>query len=209
MSGSLMLAVATACAGETRYGARLDQSLWRLQASRTQCRLSHTIPEYGQARFIRRPGERFSFSIDLPADATLAESAVIRAVPPPWKHDALEQDLSLYPVPLSAGTLELNEADAHALYAALETGMFVSKSPIGLVRIWWSSCPPSASWRSPMTSGPARQRYPSLLSPRPKPAPSNRRQATPVRRGRAGRWAAPKRNRQALFRLTWPSPMPP
>ncbi len=125
LSGSLMLAVATAYAGETRFGARLDQSLWRVQASRSQCILSHSIPDYGQVRFIRRPGEGFGFSIDLPAEATLAEAAVIRAVPPPWKHDALEQDLSRYPVPLSAGTLELSEADAQAMYAALETGMFV------------------------------------------------------------------------------------
>lgn len=125
LSGSLMLAAAAAYAGETHYEARLDQSVWRVQASRTQCLLSHTVPDYGQARFIRRPGQGFGFSIDLPEAATLAESAVVRAVPPPWKHNALEKDLSRHPVPLSAGILELSEADAHALYAALESGMFV------------------------------------------------------------------------------------
>lgn len=125
LCGGLVLALVTAHAGEIRYAARLDQSVWRVQASQTQCVLSHAIPDYGQARFIRRPGQGLGFSIDLPVAATLAESAVVRAVPPPWKHNAVEQDLSIHPVPLSADTLALDEADARAMYAALERGMYV------------------------------------------------------------------------------------
>lgn len=125
LGGCLALSAGAVRAGETRYAARLDQSVWRLQEGPTQCVLSHAIPDYGQARFVRRPGQGFTFSIDLPAEATLAESALVRAVPPPWKHDAVDQDLSRYPVPLTASTLEFNEADAEAMFAALERGMFV------------------------------------------------------------------------------------
>lgn len=125
VGGYLALSALAAAAGETRYAARLDQSVWRVQESPTQCVLSHAIPDYGQARFVRRPGQGFTFSIDLPAAATLAESAIVRAVPPPWKHNAVEQDLSRFAVPLTASTLELNPADAEAMFAALERGMSV------------------------------------------------------------------------------------
>jgi hypothetical protein len=87
--------------------------------------LSHEIPEYGQARFSRRLGQGIAFSIDLPPEATLAEAALVRAIPSPWDHDGLAQDLSRYPVPLTGTTLEFSEADTQQVYAALERGMFV------------------------------------------------------------------------------------
>ena len=125
LSGGFALTAVAAHAGETVFAARLDQSLWRLEASPTQCVLSHEIPDYGQARFSRRPGLGIAFSIDLPPEATLAEAAVVRAIPSPWDHDGRAQDLSRYPIPLTGSILEFTDADAQQVYAALERGMFV------------------------------------------------------------------------------------
>lgn len=85
---SLSVFVSQASAGIRQYQADLSNSSWQLtDDSRLQCTLSHTIPNYGQAKFFAKANRNTNmmFELDmlnLPDNYSLAE---VRSIAPSWR----------------------------------------------------------------------------------------------------------------------------
>lgn len=109
---------------QQHFQAGLEQSVWRVQAQRGHCVLSHDIPHFGEARFSQTSGRTFSFSMDVPQAPLHAELATLRSVPPAWKHDVDVVELGAHRLNADRRILELPAADALRLYYELENGMF-------------------------------------------------------------------------------------
>lgn len=85
---SLSVFVSQASAGIRQYQADLSNSSWQLtNDSRLQCTLSHSIPNYGEAKFFAKANRRTNmmFELDmlnLPDNYSLAE---VRSIAPSWR----------------------------------------------------------------------------------------------------------------------------
>lgn len=123
MGGLCAWAVATATVSE-QYGAGLEQSAWQVESGRHRCVLSHDIPHLGQARFIQAAGRPMTFSVAVPPEGQYAQRAVLRAVPPLWRHDLAPAVLGNHALTAKRQDLELNPDMALQLYQSLEEGLF-------------------------------------------------------------------------------------
>ncbi len=70
------------------YSASFDESAWTAKTGAFACSLSHTIPGYGTAQFVRKTGGSEFLELK-PASAVMLRGVVkIEAVPPVWRVDA-------------------------------------------------------------------------------------------------------------------------
>ncbi len=122
----LLLASACGLAGEPLpdevYMADVHQSLWRFTGSRVQCELSHTIPQFGEARFRQLAGDELRFRIDAFQPVPERIEGVLREAAPPWSHDGvdpLEQLITLEP---GRQPIRLDRRPAGWLLSALAKG---------------------------------------------------------------------------------------
>lgn len=113
-----------AAAGQEHYGAGLEQSSWEVQSAKHRCVLSHDIPHLGQARFIQTAGRPMVFSVVVPPEGQFAQQAVLRAVPPLWRHDQAPAVIGRQHLQAKPQALEVDAQTAQRLYEALEAGMF-------------------------------------------------------------------------------------
>lgn len=99
---ALILMAGTSQANVRQYQADLTDSEWQLaNNSRLQCTLSHTIPNYGEARFSSSANRQLNMSFELdmlrlPDNYSLAE---VRSVSPSWRpghSDRVLADMKLY-----------------------------------------------------------------------------------------------------------------
>lgn len=109
---------------QEHYGAALERSAWQVEAGKHRCVLSHEIPHLGQARFLQAAGQPMVFSVVVPPEGQYAQQAVVRAVPPLWRHDATPVVLGGQSLPAKRQELELDPATAQRLYQSLESGLF-------------------------------------------------------------------------------------
>lgn len=107
-----------------QYGAGLEQSAWRVESSPQQCVLSHEIPHLGQARFIELAGRPMTFDVVVPPEGQYAQQAVLRAVPPLWRHDQPPTVIGGHTLTAKRRNLELDPDASQRLYQALEAGLF-------------------------------------------------------------------------------------
>ncbi|MEJ2590758.1 MAG: OmpA family protein [Candidatus Thiodiazotropha sp.] len=78
------------------YMAQVHDSTWTFQGSGPVCELTHEIPQFGLARFLRVAGENLVFRIDSYQPVPERVEATLREVSPEWHHsppDPLEQQV--------------------------------------------------------------------------------------------------------------------
>jgi sodium-type flagellar protein MotY len=123
-SVAVLLPLASTMAGEIFYGANEHQAAWKAETSRLRCRLSQTIPDYGEAQFLRKSGGKLIFQIHVvsrPRDAGVAN--VVSAVPA-WRHDAEARALGQIKYSVKDTPFTYSEIMARRLLLELQQGMF-------------------------------------------------------------------------------------
>ncbi|WP_051310652.1 flagellar protein MotY [Zooshikella ganghwensis] len=73
------------------YQAPVDRSEWRMEGSIFECNLYHPIPEFGEAIFRRRAGERVGFRLLSWQSPIQKGKAMLVASLPSWRHDRSAQ----------------------------------------------------------------------------------------------------------------------
>ncbi len=63
MAFGLMWCAASVAEGPLEFGAGPAAAAWRFDGSRTSCRLSHEIPNFGEARFVQEAGGKLEFDM--------------------------------------------------------------------------------------------------------------------------------------------------
>ena len=66
------------------FCAPIDQTDWQLQSSKFECRLSHSIPDFGTAIFEHRAGEALQFVLDSAQSSLLGRETRVVAESPSW-----------------------------------------------------------------------------------------------------------------------------
>lgn len=82
------------------YMAGVHASSWSFSGSGARCELSHEIPQFGHARFIRIAGEELAFNIDSYQPVPERVEAVLREASPEWRPappDPIEQIVEVAP----------------------------------------------------------------------------------------------------------------
>lgn len=75
-------------AAVVEYSAPMDQSQWRLASDTPlECQLAHTIPGYGEGRFISRAGKGINLDFELAPyrQNVRQQSVTLKAIPPVWR----------------------------------------------------------------------------------------------------------------------------
>lgn len=67
------------------YKAPFDHAKWKLATSKTECTMSHVIPEYGVATFQTKAGQKQTFTLETTISQFTAKKATIIDTPPKWK----------------------------------------------------------------------------------------------------------------------------
>jgi len=63
MAGILLWSVASAAQTPLEFSADPATAAWQFQGDRTACRLTHEIPNFGEARFVQEAGGRVAFDL--------------------------------------------------------------------------------------------------------------------------------------------------
>lgn len=123
---SAMAAAVPAQAALRAYEAPMDVARWTLEKNAAGCRLSQTIPLYGEAEFISRGGSsRIEFKLRLERGTVGGEGwAVIRAVAPLWQPGLPSRDMGAVAVQSGNQPFRLASPMAWRLLGELERGMF-------------------------------------------------------------------------------------
>ena len=102
--------------------ASIEDTQWRVDGSRFQCRLSHQIPNYGQGVFIREAGERLAFYLDVEQQTMKPGQGALCSMPPYWKAD--DARLPIGDIRISAGrrAIELDYRLARRIFGELQKG---------------------------------------------------------------------------------------
>ncbi len=128
-----LLAVALPLRADYRYiHAPLDTAGWASDGDRLQCVLTHVIPGFGQADFLRRPKHGLIFRIQVLRGPKAGGTARLMSLPPEWKHFTHPRNLGTVPVVPGKTPFYLNNGWARRLLAELETGMI----PVLRYRDW-------------------------------------------------------------------------
>lgn len=102
--------------------AGIHQSVWEYTGTKYKCELSHTIPDYGTARFIQKSGEDLVFWINVYHPAHKKGKASLLEVPPSWLYQAPDRhEIHIHVTPEDPPIL-LNHSDAGWLLNTLERG---------------------------------------------------------------------------------------
>lgn len=109
---------------QRHFQSPITESVWHTAGDPLACRLSHDIPEYGRAVFIRHAGGALEFRLDLSQRPGHDGEARIRLLPPPWKHDITPQELGTVAFSNHSSPFRLQGERAGVLLASLENGLF-------------------------------------------------------------------------------------
>src|SRR5882672_3173734 len=83
MTFVLMWCAATAAEVPVEFGAAPAAAAWQFEGDRTRCRLSHEIPNFGEARFVQEAGAQLQF--DMSAwRVDLGAAMDVTSFSPPW-----------------------------------------------------------------------------------------------------------------------------
>lgn len=113
-----------AVAGEMRYVAKLNHSMWQVESSRLHCSLSHEIPHYGRAVFESADGGDLSFRIEVRRKPRAVGVARVVSAVPEWNHETRVRDLGQVNYSTEKAPFRLGDAMARRLLLELERGMF-------------------------------------------------------------------------------------
>ncbi|NKB31520.1 MAG: OmpA family protein [Pseudomonadales bacterium] len=120
---AFILFFSTIVSGEGRlYKAAMHEAEWMIESSVFECKLSQTIPQFGEAHFTHRAGEPLRFRMVAASDLLADSDLALKAVPPPWNYSRSEKLLGS--VELSHGSSFMLETDfARKLMNEMLTGM--------------------------------------------------------------------------------------
>lgn len=109
------------------YMAGVNDSQWAFQGNRARCELSHEIPRFGTARFLRLAGEPLSFRIDSFQPVPEAVAGLLNEISPPWEAQR-QADPLIQEVGLRVGLtpIQLKRRPAAWLLASLARGQIGS-----------------------------------------------------------------------------------
>ncbi len=142
------------------YSAPMDSSTWRLEASVFECRLSHSIPAYGEAVFSHRAGERVSFYLDSWHRPMRQGKAELTSEPPPWRIGAVVREMGAVTVSAGRKPVSLKGSLPSSMLAQLYGGMQPTLHRLS----WYDSKQPVAVELSPVNFQPVYQQYVGCLS---------------------------------------------
>lgn len=118
----LLLLTPAAQAVVRQYGASLTQAAWLGTITNGQCVLSHPIPGFGEAVFVRGADRSISFLLRGHRGAASGRQAVLRARPPAWRKGLKVKELRTLEVGSHRVPIELAGEAAEELMAELENG---------------------------------------------------------------------------------------
>lgn len=108
-----------------RFEAGLDNAKWESEGSMFECRMSQMLPQYGQAVFYRRAGEKQQFFLDTKSVFFKAGKGSLMITGPIWKPRAAVQDLGYIPVSQSKRPVKLGAKLSERIMAELNQGQQV------------------------------------------------------------------------------------
>jgi outer membrane protein OmpA-like peptidoglycan-associated protein len=103
------------------YSASFNESEWSAKSGAFACSLSHTIPGFGSARFVRKTGGSEFLELKPDASIVLGGAMKIEAVPPVWRVDAAATSLGQVQVP-QGQPLRVPATQISTISAVLEQG---------------------------------------------------------------------------------------
>ena len=119
---SVWLALFAVLCQATEYIPVAAEAQWRLKTSAHECRLSQPIPYFGEAVFRQREGEALQFRLST-SQMVWAGASRLLVKAPPWREPIEPVDLGLVVVRPGAVPVELDEALAGRMLAALFEGL--------------------------------------------------------------------------------------
>ncbi|MCL6416287.1 OmpA family protein [Aestuariirhabdus sp. Z084] len=155
-----MLALLVSSAHAMTYRAPIDNSIWRLEASVFECRLSHAIPSYGEAVFSHRAGERVSFYLDSWHRPMRQGKAEMTAQPPSWRIGSPVREMGAVKVVSGRQPVAIKGSLPSSMLAQLYGGM----QPTIHRLAWYDSKQPVNVELSPVNFQVVYQQYVSCLS---------------------------------------------
>lgn len=125
----ILLAVAlfsVSLAQATSYQARLDVATWNLEPSPLECKLWQAVPNYGEAVFSVRAGEKLQFYLKTQQPVYKSGKAQLTVMAPAW-HDGVKS-IAVGAADVVPGTkpVIVGESIAQRFLAELQAGMFPS-----------------------------------------------------------------------------------
>lgn len=122
-AGLLLLA---SVANATSYEARLDVATWNLEPSPMECKLWQAVPNYGEAVFSIRSGEKLQFYLKTLQPVYKAGKAQLGVSAPAW-HDGVKS-IAIGATDVVPGNkpVIVGESIAQRFLAELQAGMFPS-----------------------------------------------------------------------------------
>ena len=106
-----------------RYEASLHESSWDSSGTRMQCTLSHEIPAYGKALFVRNAGGQLTFSLRPKLRPPKAKEVRLISSAPPWKHDRANEPIRNIPVFKGRSRIDLEGEHSTRIFDELVQGM--------------------------------------------------------------------------------------
>ncbi len=122
LAGALC-AASGALGGERFFGADPVQSDWSFERGPGQCRLLHTVPALGRARFSQHADSPLMFELEILRGDLEAGEATLRVVPPEWRPGHAIEEIGGASLERGAGRLRIFAADAERMLAELEEGL--------------------------------------------------------------------------------------
>jgi sodium-type flagellar protein MotY len=95
VAGVIGLLVPSLSLQASSFGAGLENSQWYVASSIFECRVVHTIPQFGQAVFFHEAGEPLKFQLEAARVLMRAGEAALVVEAPPWRPGIPVQDLGL------------------------------------------------------------------------------------------------------------------
>lgn len=118
-----LLAVVTTCATAETFVAPIDQAHWQVQRSPLACRLSQTVPRFGEATFETVGGGRQRFQLSAKKNPLAGGPSQLMAVAPNW--NAKRQPMMLGTIDIADGgePLQLDAEPVTKLLDSLNAGL--------------------------------------------------------------------------------------
>lgn len=117
------MSISLAVAGTQHYEADMHSSQWGITSSIVECTLTHEIPLYGKAKFIRKAGKKLSFRMLVEEMPRKKGKATLRSIPPDWKHNVDIKDLGALTYQAGEKPFIFNRTLSLRVLAELEQGM--------------------------------------------------------------------------------------
>jgi len=105
------------------YSATLESSAWSARSAKSSCELSHIIPFYGIATFIRRIDDEMVFFVSTNREDARPGKVQIDSLPPGWQSSSEIESLGTTTVSKGRRPLYIKGSVALRLLYELESGM--------------------------------------------------------------------------------------